>query len=119
MERIFFGDYKAEIPVTTCITAITGTVLPQVGKTHTVPVTVRPTLGLPRFYPHPCYTLVISIIPLLSGEGPPARIEIFHPVCLFSDLPMVVRVRGSALIALNMRLGIYHFLKRRYLRLKV
>ena len=45
-------------PVTARDTTITGTVLSQVAKIHTVPVTVRPVSNLPRFYPHPWYTLL-------------------------------------------------------------
>lgn len=42
----------------------------------------------------------VMIIPLFSGEGPPARIVMFHPVWSMSDVPNVARVRGSFSIAL-------------------
>ena len=46
-----------EKPILTHDTTAMGTVLPQVAKIHTVPVTVQPLLKIPRVYPHPCYSL--------------------------------------------------------------
>ena len=37
----------------------------------------------------------LMITPSCPGEGPPARIVIFHPVCSMSDAPIAARDRGS------------------------
>ena len=45
------------------------------------------------------------IIPSCSGEGPPARIVICHPVCSMSDAPIVFRVWGSFIIELVIKVS--------------
>ena len=47
----------------------------------------------------------VMIIPSCSGEGPPARIVICHPVCSMSDAPIVSRVRGSSIIELVIKVS--------------
>ena len=50
---------------------VTGTVLPQVAKSHTVPITMQPVLRTPRVYPHPCY----SLAPKLTGDEEVSRMN--------------------------------------------
>jgi len=56
----------------------------------------------------------LMIIPSCSGEGPPARIVIFHPVCSMSDAPIAARDWGSLVIELITKVSAFtlgHFLK--------
>ena len=43
----------------------------------------------------------VIIFPLFSGDGPPAMIVTFHPVCFIIDSENVANVRGSLSIALG------------------
>ena len=42
----------------------------------------------------------VTIVPFLSGKGPPARMLMFHPVCCMRESPHVASMRGSLSIAL-------------------
>ena len=42
----------------------------------------------------------VTIVPSLSGKGPPATMLTCHPVCCMRELPHVASVRGSLSIAL-------------------
>jgi hypothetical protein len=78
MKMFILNDkIEAEIPVTTRYTAVTGTVKPRVGVSHTVPVPAQPFSGTPRVFPYPCRSLLRQAqgMLILEYEGPQTDVE--------------------------------------------